>query len=246
MAHAYYDSPLARIHHEGFGFHAGAVAPGVLRALQPVLARGGTVLELGCGSGLLTRHLVDAGHTVIATDASQTMLEIARNHAPGAEFRMLTLPDDPLPAADAIVAVGHPLNYLPTRDAIHRALAVMCAALTPGGILAFDICDLSYGRSRTGEQPRSWVREDWVLVTATEVPSPDRFIRRMTMFTRTADAAWTRTDEQHDNVLLDTAGLPALLAGHGVAATLSAAFGEEENPSGLVCVVGHKRATALP
>jgi methylase of polypeptide subunit release factors len=46
--------------------------------LVPVLARNGLVLELGCGSGLLTRALVAAGHRLIATDASPAMLEIAR------------------------------------------------------------------------------------------------------------------------------------------------------------------------
>ena len=52
--------------------------PGILALLEPVRARGGLVLEVGCGSGLLTRHLVDAGHRVIATDASPAMVELAQ------------------------------------------------------------------------------------------------------------------------------------------------------------------------
>jgi methylase of polypeptide subunit release factors len=62
----------------GFGFHADMCAPGILRLLEPLLDRNGVVLELGCGSGLLTRYLVDAGHRVIATDASPAMLALAR------------------------------------------------------------------------------------------------------------------------------------------------------------------------
>jgi 2-polyprenyl-3-methyl-5-hydroxy-6-metoxy-1,4-benzoquinol methylase len=73
----YYRRDLALVHHRGFGFHAKSCAPGVLALLKPVLARGGLVLEIGCGSGLLTRELVDAGHRVIATDASPAMLEVA-------------------------------------------------------------------------------------------------------------------------------------------------------------------------
>ncbi len=69
------------MHHLGFGFHADACAPGILALLEPVRDRGGLVLELGCGSGLLTRHLIDAGHRVIATDASSAMLELAREVA---------------------------------------------------------------------------------------------------------------------------------------------------------------------
>ena len=82
---AYYRDDLALVHHLGFGFHADACAPGILALLGPVRRRRGLVLELGCGSGLLTRHLLDAGHRVIATDASPSMLELARRHAPEAE-----------------------------------------------------------------------------------------------------------------------------------------------------------------
>ena len=114
----YYRRDLALVHHRGFGFHADDCAPGILALLEPVRARDGLVVELGCGSGLLTRHLLDAGHRVIATDASPAMLELARLVAGEAqEIRRLLLPDDPIPAADAIVSVGHALQ-LPTAEAI--------------------------------------------------------------------------------------------------------------------------------
>src|SRR6266568_402160 len=100
----YYRADLALVHHLGFGFHADACAPGILDRLQPVRDRGGLVLELGCGSGRLTRHLVDAGHRVVATDASPAMLDLVRGFVPDAEeIRQIVLPDDPLPEADAIV-----------------------------------------------------------------------------------------------------------------------------------------------
>jgi SAM-dependent methyltransferase len=106
----YYRRDLALAHHLGFGFHAQACAPGILSLLEPVLAGGGVVLELGCGSGLLTRELTAAGHHVIATDASPAMLDLARSYAPAADVRILMLPGDPLPAADAVVSVGHVLS----------------------------------------------------------------------------------------------------------------------------------------
>ncbi len=74
---SYYRDDLALVHHLGFGFHAEACAPGILALLEPLLEREGLVLELGCGSGLLTQHLVSAGHRVIATDASSSMLDLA-------------------------------------------------------------------------------------------------------------------------------------------------------------------------
>src|SRR5215475_11629351 len=91
----YYHADLARIHHEGFGFHADAVAPGILKLLEPIRARDGLVMELGCGSGLLTKYLVDAGHRVLATDASPAMVALAQEYVPGARVELLRLPDDP-------------------------------------------------------------------------------------------------------------------------------------------------------
>jgi SAM-dependent methyltransferase len=237
----YYRPDLARLHHLGFGFHADACAPGILHLLEPVRARGGLVVELGCGSGLLTRHLVDAGHRVVATDASPAMLELARAHAGGAEdIRRLVLPDDPIPGADAIVSVGHVLNYLADEAAIQRALVAIAEALGPDGVLAFDICDLEWGRSRRNAPDSGRVADEWAIVTQYSVPSPSRFVRTMAAFVRNPDGTWRRDDERHENVLIDTREVPGLLAGHGVDATLGSSFGGEELPSGLRTVIGRR------
>jgi SAM-dependent methyltransferase len=238
----YYRPDLARIHHLGFGFHADATAPGVLSLLASVKERGGLVVEIGCGSGLLTRYLIDAGHRVVATDASPAMLDLARQTVPDAEdLRRVALPDEPLPDADAIVGVGHALNYLSDEASSDRALAAIADALRPGGVLAIDLCDLEWGRVRVDEPPRGWVGEDWALVTRFSTPTPDRYVREMATFTRNDDGSWRRDDERHDNVLLDTARIPALLAERGVDATVRASFGDEELPAGLKAIVGSKR-----
>ncbi|MBO0732681.1 MAG: hypothetical protein J2P57_25710, partial [Acidimicrobiaceae bacterium] len=67
---------------------------------------------------------------------------------------------------------------------------------------------------------------------------PTRFVRQMAVFTRQPDGSWRRTDERHVNTLIDTAGIPALLAPHGVSAIVSRSFGTETLPVGLHTVVG--------
>jgi SAM-dependent methyltransferase len=239
----YYRRDLALVHHRGYGFHADASAPGILELLAPVRARGGLVLELGCGSGLLTRYLVDAGHRVIATDASPAMLDLARVTAPDAEeIRVLTLPDDPLPPADAVVSIGHVLSYLPDEDSLDRALVAAAQALLPDGVLTLDLCDLEWGAVRIDAPVQGRVGDDWAIITETSVPSPDRFLREMTTFVRDADGTWRRDDERHDNVLTDTSRVPALLREHGVEATVSRAFGTESPPVGLRVVIGRRPA----
>ncbi|MDP9299972.1 MAG: class I SAM-dependent methyltransferase [Actinomycetota bacterium] len=237
----YYRADLALIHHRGFAFHAEDCAPGILSLLEPVRERDGLVVELGCGSGLLTKYLVDAGHHVIATDASPSMLDIAQDYAGDVqEIRRLTLPDDPIPDADAIVSVGHVANYLPDADAIERALVAMAEALRPDGLLAIDLCDLSYGEARSSPSTGAWVADDWAIITERSVPSPDRFVRQMAIFMKNEDGSWRRDDERHDNVLVDTSVVPDLLARHGVHATLGQSFGNERLPEGLHTLIGHR------
>jgi SAM-dependent methyltransferase len=231
---AVYRRDLATIHHLAFGGHAGACAPGILALLAPVLERQGTVLELGCGSGALTRHLVAAGHRVLATDASPAMVALA------GDAQILVLPDDPPPPADAIVSCGHVLNYLPDEGAIDRALVAIAGALRPGGVLAVDLLDRSYADARRDAPPYARVEEEWVLVSRFESPAPDRFVRDITTFVAAGDGSWRRDDERHENVLVDTTAVPALLAAHGVEARVAASFGDERLPDGMVAIIGRR------
>jgi SAM-dependent methyltransferase len=239
----YYRRDLALIHHRGFGFHAQACAPGIVALLEPVRSRNGLVLELGCGSGLLTRELIAAGHRVIATDASPAMLELARGYAPAAEdIRELVLPGGPLPPADAVVSAGHVLSYLPDEHAIDQALTAIARALRPGGLFAIDICDLAYGQARHDAPPAAHVHDDWAMIARFSLPAPARFVRHITTFVRDGDGSWRRDDETHHNVLIDTARVPALLAAEGVQVTVASAFGTEQLPTGLRVLTG-RRAT---
>lgn len=240
MDEPYYRPDLSLVHHRGFGFHADRCAPGILSLLEPVRRGQGTVLELGCGSGLLTRHLVAAGHRVIATDASLGMLELAAGCAPEAEIRQIVLPDDPLPEADAVVSVGHVLSYLDSEEQIEKALAAVASALLPGGVLALDICDLEWGRHRQGAPADGRVGDDWALITEYATPAPNRFDRTMTAFVRTDDGTWQRDDEVHRNILIDTSIVPDLLAANGVVAEVGVSFGSETQPVGLMTVMGHR------
>ena len=244
-----YGPNLALVHHLGFAFHARLCTPGILDLLQPVRERDGLVVELGCGTGLLTKPLIKAGHRVIATDASPAMLEVARQYAPGAEdVRRLVLPDDPIPEADAIVSVGHALNYLPDTAAIDRALVAMASALRPGGVLAIDLCDLAWNRTRGDAPNYSAATDTWAIITRFSIPAPDRFVREMTMFVLHDDGSWQRDDERHENVLVDTATVPVLLAQYGVDTFVGRSFGHDVHQlmPGVNTIIGHRTGPEAP
>jgi SAM-dependent methyltransferase len=237
----YYRDDLALVHHLGFGFHADACAPGIVKLLEPVRERDGLIVEIGCGSGLLTAYLIDAGLRVLATDASEAMLNLAKSDAHGAaKIERLTLPGDPIPAADAIVGVGHALNYLDEESEVEAALVAIAASLRPGGIMAIDLCDLEWGAVRVNQPPKVWRTDDWVLITEFSIPEPSRYVREMTTFVRQENGGWRRDDERHDNVLFDTSKVPELLARQEVEVSVSSSFGDEQLPPGLVALIGRK------
>jgi SAM-dependent methyltransferase len=236
----YYRSDLALVYERGYGFHGELVAPGILALLEPV--RGGLVLEVGCGTGALTRHLLAAGYRVLATDASPAMLAVARETLePTAQLALLALPDDPLPQADAIVSVGHPVSYLASAAEVDRALAAMAGALRPGGMLAIDICDLEWGTARAGTGNLGRQGPDWAIITEFSMPAPDRFVRDITTFVPDSHGAWQRDSEHHENVLVDTSRIPDLLRSFGVSAAIHDSFGGETLPPGLKTVIGTRR-----
>jgi SAM-dependent methyltransferase len=238
----YYRAPLARIHHEGFGFHADACAPGILALLEPIRERDGLVVEVGCGSGLLTHHLVRAGHRVVATDASPAMLDIARSYAPGAlDHQAIALPHDPLPEADAIVSTGHVLSYLPSREHLEEALVACARALRPGGVLAVDLEDLTTRDAQMARPPSGWLGDDWAMVIDRVSDAPDHFARVQTIFVREDDGRYRRELERHDNVLIDVhAVVPPLLEAEGLEVEVRKSFGTETNMEGLVVVVARR------
>ena len=122
-SHSYYESDLAWVHHVGYWHHAERTGPGVVALLRERgLALGASVLDVGCGSGLLARQLRAAGFAVRGVDASPAMIELARDYEPSAKFDVVRLPTSlhpgkagALPDSDAVVSTGHVLNYLDTR-----------------------------------------------------------------------------------------------------------------------------------
>ena len=59
---------------------------------------------------------------------------------------------------------------------------------------------------------------------------------------RSQDGSWRRDGETHHNVLIDTSGVPALLAAEGVQVRLASAFGTEQMPTGLRVLIGRRAA----
>jgi SAM-dependent methyltransferase len=98
------------------------------------------VLDACCGTGLMAAELSALGYHVVGFDASQEMLDRARELlGPDAKLYCQALPDVALPGRfDAVISTYDGLNYLPPAD-FTRSLAVLGGSLRAGGWLIFDL-----------------------------------------------------------------------------------------------------------
>ncbi len=100
--------------------------------LNQLPSSGGTVLEIGCGTGEFSRMLADRGWQVCAIDLSPNMIEVARSYSsPNIDFQIAdVLQWDFSEKFDAIVSIAT-LHHVP----IELLLPKFKAALKPGGKL---------------------------------------------------------------------------------------------------------------
>jgi ubiquinone/menaquinone biosynthesis C-methylase UbiE len=143
--HAYFESQAATW--EDRYSHDAAVKDRIARfrdALQRHDIRHGAVLDLGCGSGRITRSLARDGLSMSGADISNRMLDLATTEPAGDRVRWVLQDADhpfplPLEAAqfDAVIS-SSVLEYLSDPKA---ALAEMARLLKPGGWAFFTVPD---------------------------------------------------------------------------------------------------------
>ncbi len=110
------------------------------------------VIDLGCGTGIITLEFANRGYRMIGVDPSPVMLEMARQK-PGADRVQWVLGDAGqlgTPGADLAIMSGHVAQFILKDADWLEALAGVSEALRPGGYVAFE-----------SRNPRAWEWERW-------------------------------------------------------------------------------------
>jgi SAM-dependent methyltransferase len=220
----FYARDLAHVHDAGFGDFARDAAPGLLRRLRRVGIRDGLVVDLGCGSGIWARALLDAGYDVLGVDVSADLLALARARAPGARFVRGSAYDVDLPPCAVVTALGEVLNYGAPPRVLPRVFRRVHAALRPGGLFVFDLA----GPGRASARPRrTWQEGDgWmVCVQASEDRRRRELTRKITVFRRSG-RLWRRSDEVHRLRLFDRETVLTDLTAAGFTAEALGGYGQ--------------------
>ncbi|MBF4624945.1 bifunctional 2-polyprenyl-6-hydroxyphenol methylase/3-demethylubiquinol 3-O-methyltransferase UbiG [Clavibacter sp. VKM Ac-2872] len=98
-----------------------------------------SIVDLGCGTGMLTVSLATAGRRVVGVDPSAAMLDAARSRPGGDAVEWIHGDSRALPAGpfDLAFLTGNVVQHIPDPEWI-RTLADLRRALRPGGTLTFE------------------------------------------------------------------------------------------------------------
>jgi SAM-dependent methyltransferase len=242
MTHAVaYGSDLAFIHDCGFGDFARNSAPGILNLLVRGGISDGTIVDLGCGSGIWANELADAGYRVVGVDISPAMIAIARRRVPKAEFHVKSFLDFRLPGCQAVTALNEVFNYLfderTSLRSLRRLFAEVFNVLTPKGLFVFDVSE-----PRRWKGPKQWFREgkDWTCLVYYEHNSDKQQLTRRIVTFRKAGNVYRRQEETHRQQLYRGPTLAGILRDVGFRVRLVRSYGAYRLPDHAVGIVARK------
>ena len=241
----WYREDLAYIHDVGHADFALDSAPGIKGVLERSGIREGIVVDLGCGSGLLARYLIDAGYDVFGIDISEAMIEIARERAAEAEFRVGSLFEVGIPRCEAVTAISEVLNYLFDPENEERGLGRVFRrvhdSLAPGGVFIFDV--LGPGQVPPGTRAKGFrVGEDWAVLNEREEDAERGTMERRIVSFRKVGEYYRRIDEVHRVRLYDPSELATELERVGFQVRTMRHYGDLPLEEGHTAFVAQKPA----
>jgi len=229
----FYGPDLATVHADGYEATARHGARYAVEALAARGIHGGTIVDLGCGSGASSLIFTGAGFDVVGIDVSAAMIDIARSRNPGATFIVGDMHGTELPQAVAVVSFNECLAYVLEEDDHESDLQSLFRRLRhllePGGLVVFDMLDET---SHAGpDRNIRFVETENSSIIIEAMRTGNILTRDITLF-RKDGATYRRTKETHTQKLYDPAAIGALLTKEGFAIRIDRSYGEHPLRSG--------------
>lgn len=161
----------------------------------------GLVLDLGCGTGKLTRIMAGYGYDMIGIDNSVEMLEIAGERG-GNEQILYLLQDmrefELYGTVRAIYCACDSINYIMEEEELLAVFRLVNNYLDPGGIFIFD-CNTPYKyETLLGENTFAENREEGSFIWENYYDPESRVNQYdLTLYIRTPEGLFRRFEETH-------------------------------------------------
>ena len=218
----YYQTDLAKIHDEGFSEHAEKSFNKIHKLIMKDF-NSGLVVDLGCGSGVTAKKLINQGYDVYGIDYSSSMFKLAKQKVPNAKFKAGSFYSEEIPKCIAVLSIGECLNYKfdvrMNYNVLKNLFRKIYNSLEGNGIFIFDF--LAENQIKNGKVEKSFIEgKNWtVLVEKKEL---DREI--ITFYKN--KSAYRKVTETHVVKLYNSNKVIALLNEIGFKVTKSHSYGD--------------------
>lgn len=209
----------------------------------------GLVLDLGCGTGKMTRLLAQAGYDMIGADNSEEMLQAAREADGGAQDILYLLQDmrefELYGTVRAVVSICDSINYILEEEELLQVFRLVNNYLDPGGIFIFDMNTLYKYRELLGETVICENRDEGSFIWENFYEEEGQTNQYdLTFFIREEDMRYRKYEETHVQRGYGTQQVESLLrqAGLKVLAVYDAYTKDPvKEDSGRVCFVAREQ-----
>ncbi len=188
----------------------------IKRELKKEKIEDGLVLELGCGTGRMTRLLAKAGYEMIGVDVSEEMLMIAREAQESPDDILYLLQDmrdfELYGTVRAVVSVCDCMNYILEEEDLCKVFALVNNYLDPGGIFLFDLNTLYKYETLLADHTICENREEGSFIWDNFYDGNDRVNEYdLTLFIREEGELYRKYEETHFQKAYDLATVKRLL-----------------------------------
>ena len=164
---------------------------------------GGTVLELGCGTGNITERLAAKGYDMIGIDNSEEMLLAAADKRERSGYDILYLDQDMREfelygTVNAVVSICDSLNYIVERSDLRTVFSRVREYLAVDGIFIFDFNTEYKYREVLGDQVIAEQREECSFIWENYYDQTERINEYdLTLFIRVEGDYYRKYQELH-------------------------------------------------
>lgn len=171
--------------------------------LQEFGVKDGLVLELGCGTGIMTELLAENGYDMIGVDSSEEMLAEALEKREKSGHDILYLQQDMrefelFGTVRAVVSVCDSINYILEEKELVQVFSLVNNYLDPDGVFIFDMKTEHFYRDLAGDAVYGQNGEDVSLIWENCYYPEDRINEySLAMFLREEDGRYRKEEEVH-------------------------------------------------
>ncbi len=224
----FYDTDLAYVHDTGYSNFAHNAAKMIKKAFSKEFYKKGLIIDLGCGSGIIAKELLDDGFEVLGIDKSKALIEIANKRAPNGEYVIDSFFEISLPKCIGVISTSECLNYAVNGEnekQLRNLFKNVFGALQSGGLFIFDMIEPG-----TAKNEKYIVeKNDWTMFLHTWENNENNILTRdIILFRKIENNLYRKTKEIHTARLYPHNQVIALLEETGFQVSLFKQYGDLE------------------